>query len=352
MYQKDNDYPIAFDGHNDALLKLWLARDHEPVKLFSEGYQGAVDVPKAKSGGFGGGLFAMFSPSDSAMEATGMGGDSYDLPLPPKLSRTDAIIPVLEQAAIFLRLDNACAIRHCTSVSEVEMALGRGQIAAVLHLEGADCIDSEFLMLDVLYAIGLRSLGPVWSRPNMFGHGVPFRFPSTGDTGPGLTDLGKELVRECNSRGIMVDVSHMTEAGFCDVAAISDAPLIASHSNAHAIVPHARNLTDRQLDMLRDSNGLVGINFATAFLRQDGQMVETDNLDALLWQIDYLIEKLGENHVGLGSDFDGAQTPLPLSDVSGLSNLRHHMIDAGYGEEIVRKVFCDNWLSVLKRTWC
>ena len=96
--------------------------------------------------------------------------------------------------------------------------IAAGGLAAVMHIEGAEGIDADFQALDVLYAAGLRSIGPVWSRPNIFGHGVPFRFPSSPDTGPGLTDLGKELVRCCNARRIIIDLSHMNEQGFWDVA--------------------------------------------------------------------------------------------------------------------------------------
>ena len=114
-------------------------------------------------------------------------------------------------------------------------------LAPVLHIEGAEAIDPNFELLDVLYEAGVRSLGPVWSRPNAFGHGVPFRRPSSPDTGPGLTDLGKELIGACNRLGILIDLSHLNERGFWDVAAISNAPLVATHSNAHALSPHSRN---------------------------------------------------------------------------------------------------------------
>src|ERR1700759_669044 len=97
----------------------------------------------------------------------------------------------------------------------------------VLHLEGAEAIDADLSNLEAFYASGLRSLGPVWSRPNIFGHGVPFAYPRSPDTGPGLTAAGKEFVRACNRLGILVDVSHLNERGFWDVANLSDRPLVA-----------------------------------------------------------------------------------------------------------------------------
>ena len=161
-------------------------------------------------------------------------------------------------------------------------------------------------LLDVLYAAGLRSLGPVWSRPNVFGHGVPFRCPSSPDTGPGLTDLGKALIGACNRLRIMIDLSHLNESGFWDVAAISDAPLVATHSNAHAISPHSRNLTDKQLAAIRETGGMVGVNFAVSFLRPDGRHDKDTPADLIVQHVEYLLEHVGEDGVGLGSDFDGA----------------------------------------------
>jgi membrane dipeptidase len=161
-------------------------------------------------------------------------------------------------------------VRVCGSVSDIRQCMNDGVLAPVLHIEGAEAIDPNFELLEVLYAAGLRSLGPVWSRSNAFGHGVPFRCPSSPDTGPGLSDLGKELVRACNRLRILIDLSHINERGFWDVAAISNAPLVATHSNAHALSPHSRNLTDKQLAAIRETAGLVGINFATSFLRPDG----------------------------------------------------------------------------------
>jgi len=220
-----------------------------------------------------------------------------------------------------------------------------------MHLEGAEAIDPDFSTLEVLYAAGLRSLGPVWSRPTIFGHGVPFRFPSTGDTGPGLTEAGKELVRQCNRLKIMLDVSHLNEKGFNDLAALTDAPIIATHSNAHVISPHARNLTDRQLAMIAESDGMVGLNFATAFLRPDGRMAPDMPIEIMLRHLDHLMEKVGEDRVGFGSDFDGAIVPQAIGDVAGLPVLRHEMRAHGYDEALLTKLCHGNWFRVLRKTW-
>ena len=217
-------------------------------------------------------------------------------------------------------------------------------------MEGAEAIDESLDALHVFHAIGLRSLGPVWSRPTIFGHGVPFAFPSSPDTGPGLTDAGQRLVRECNRLKIMLDLSHMNEAGFNDVARLSDAPLVATHSNAHALCPSSRNLTDRQLAMIRDSGGMVGLNFSVSFLRPDGRRIAETGWDAILRQMDHLLRQVGEDHLGFGSDYDGCTTPDVIGDVTGLPRLLQALADHGYDRPLLEKLAHRNWLALLDRT--
>ena len=208
--------------------------------------------------------------------------------------------------------------------------------------------------LDLLYLLheaGLRSIGPVWSRPNIFAYGIPFRFPSTPEIGPGLTDAGRDLIRACNELRIMVDLSHMNDAGFWDIAALSDAPLVASHSNAHAICPHSRNLTDRQLDAIRDSGGLAGINFGVAFLHPEGKRDAALPLSGLVHHIDHIVNRIGIDHVALGSDFDGTTIPDAIGDAAGLPRLVEALRAGGYEGEALEKICWKNWLRVLETTW-
>ncbi len=349
--------PPVFDGHNDVLLKLFSANTPDARRGFIDGYDGHIDLPKARLGGFGGGFFAIYVPSPrEGGDKDGdiveqMSGDAYDLPLPAPIAQADALGVVMAQAAILSRLEQDGALTICTRVADIRACLDSGKMAAVMHMEGAEAIDAEFNVLDVLYRAGLRSIGPVWSRPTMFAHGVPFRFPSTGDIGPGLSDAGKALVRECNRLRIMLDMSHLNEAGFWDVVKLSDAPIVATHSNAHAVCPTARNLSDRQLDAIRDSDGMVGLNFATAFLRPDGQMRADTGLDVMLRHLDHLIAQLGEDRVGFGSDFDGAMVPEEIGDASGLPALRREMSAHGFDDVLMAKLFHGNWLRVLDLTW-
>lgn len=344
----------SFDGHNDVLLQLYLAKDGNPVKDFLEGKAALhIDLPKARAGQFIGGLFALYSPNPEPLDFfKDMKGESYALPLVRSLELDEARKSIIPMVANLYRILDAAkgAVVLCTSVAELRAAKERGALSVVLHLEGADCIDENFDFLEILYAAGLRSLGPVWSRNTIFGHGVPFHFPAGPDCGPGLTPAGERLVRFCNEKKILIDLSHITEKGFWDVARLSHAPLVATHSNAHALCPTPRNLTDRQLEAIRDTKGLVGLNFATCFLREDGQMRPDTSLDLMVRQLDYLIEKAGEDHVGLGSDFDGAVIPETIGSCAGLQALYEPLRAKGYSEALLHKLGYQNWFSLLERT--
>lgn len=351
-----------FDGHNDALLRLHARGEPRAVETFLEGgAAGHLDLPRGTSAGFAGGFFAIFTPSDEAPEpgrqrppVPDFTSGAVDLAeQPPTCSEASARDATLSMAALLFRIEAGSKGRFkvCRNSADLETCLSRGVTAAILHIEGAEAIDPDLYMLDVLHQAGLRSIGPVWSRPNIFATGVPFRFPSSPDIGPGLTDAGFALVKACNRLKIMIDLSHLNERGFWDVAQTSDAPLVATHSNAHAVCAHSRNLTDRQLAAIRESRGMVGLNFAVSFLRPDGRKDADTPLEVLLRHLDHLIAHLGEDHVGLGSDFDGALIPNEIGSVSGLPRLIQAMRDHGYEERLMRKLCHENWLRVLERTW-
>jgi membrane dipeptidase len=191
----------------------------------------------------------------------------------------------------------------------------------------------------------------VWSRTNAFAHGVPFVFPGSPDTGAGLTGAGFRLVRRCAELGIAVDLSHLNEAGFWDVARLDGAPLIASHSGVHALCASSRNLTDAQLDAIASSGGVVGIVFAAAFVREDGADDADTPLAAIVAHVRHAADRIGVEHVALGSDFDGATIPDELGDVAGLPRLLDALGAAGFTEDEVRAIAWDNWRRVLGRAW-
>ncbi|HEX6509528.1 MAG TPA: dipeptidase [Chloroflexota bacterium] len=338
-----------FDGHNDVLLRL-----RDGGSFFERNDIGHLDLPRAVAGGFGGGFCAVFVRWGAEQPLPGESEDPPDEPFVPDTpGLADAQSAAIATMARLFRLERESGgtVKIVRAATEIDECLRNGVFAALLHMEGAESIDPELDALEVFYRAGLRSIGPVWSRPNIFGHGVPFEFPRSPDTGPGLTDLGRELIRTCNQLGILVDVSHLTERGFWDVAELSDAPLVATHSNAHVLTPSTRNLTDRQLDAIRDSDGIVGVNFCVAFLRADGASRADTPLDAIVRHVDYLVERLGIDRVGFGSDFDGATIPVELGDAAGLLRLMDVLRRHGYGEPELHKLANENWLRVLRATW-
>jgi membrane dipeptidase len=341
----------VFDGHNDVLLRLWSKKQGDPVKDFLRGDgEGHMDLPRMLRGGFAGGFFAIFAPSPHEGEE-----DDEDMnpPLAGEIGQPAALAATIGMASLLFRIEEQSEGRFkvCRSVADIRAATAADQVAAIFHIEGAEAIDADLKSLDVLHKAGLRSLGIVWSRSNVFGHGVPFRFPSSPDTGPGLTEAGKALVQRCNALKIMVDVSHLNEKGFWDVARISTAPIVATHSNAHALCASSRNLTDDQIKLIGQSGGMIGLNFANGFLREDGRWQSENGVGSMMRHLDHLMKLAGEDHVGLGSDFDGARIPAQIGDVAGLPRLAQALKDHGYGEALVDKLTAGNWLKVLERSW-
>mgnify|MGYP000007525093 FL=1 len=347
----------VFDGHNDFLLRLYQHPDQRDALWLTGGAEGHLDLPRMKKGGFAGGFFAIYIPSPIAHDApdymAAMENPPFSLPLPALIDHHTAQPIALAKAGHLMWMERVSngAFKICRTVAELRECLARGVISAILHMEGAEAIDPDLDALHVFHAMGLRSLGPVWSRPTVFGNGVPFAFPSGPDTGDGLTEAGKRLVKECNRLRIMLDMSHINEKGFWDVAGLTDAPLVATHSNAHAVTPSSRNLTDKQLAAIRESGGMVGLNYATSFLRRDGKQSADMGWEDVLAHLDHLLEYLGEDHLGLGSDFDGATLPKGIGDVVGQQALLQAMRDHGYGEALIRKIAHENWFAVLERTW-
>jgi membrane dipeptidase len=320
---------VIIDGHNDLVLRVW--RDEPSEHL---------DLELAREAGFSGGFFALYVPSP------GMGtppAGNYALPLAEPIAHEEASAIADELYDVICTLP----VNRADSVGDFR----EGEVTAIVHLEGAEAISPDLSNLEAWRARGLRSLGPVWSRANAFAEGVPFRFPGSPDTGPGLTSAGRALVEACNAMGILVDCSHLNEQGFWDVTRTSRAPIVATHSNAHALCPSSRNLTDEQLTAVRDSGGVVGVNFAITFLREDGQYVPATPISEIVRHVDYLAERMGIDHVAFGSDFDGAAVPDELGGAAGFPRLVAALRESGYDEDDIDRITHRNWLRVLGETW-
>lgn len=337
----------VFDGHNDAITA-------DDAALLGAGRDaGHLDLPRMREGDMRGGIFAVFTPSARGRKRPLSRTDGVvEFELASPVSHPRAAAYATGAAGRLFALERSGQIRIAREIADVDAALGGdGPPVAVLHLEGAEAIDPGLEALDTWYAAGLRSLGPVWSRPNAFAHGVPFISPASPDIGPGLTPAGGALVRRCAELGVVVDLSHLNEAGFWDVARLNLRPLVASHSAAHALCAASRNLTDAQLDAIADSGGVVGIVFACKFLRADFADDPDTPLELIVEHARYVADRIGVEHIALGSDFDGATIPESLGDVSGLPKLLRAFADAGFAEDELAQIAWKNWRRVLDAWW-
>jgi len=312
------------DGHTDYLLSL----THTGRSFLEESTIGHVDLPRARKGNIGAMISAVFLPSE--------------------LLPTHALIETLRAVDLLKRTVAASdgQMELIRTYDQLVSCLDRGVFGAIMHFEGAEAIDPEFVVLRLAYELGLRSLGLVWSRPTIFAEGV-----GPENHGQGLTGLGRELVKQCNNMGILIDVSHLNEPGFWDVIAESSKPIVASHSNARAVCDHERNLTDRQIKELAQNGGLMGINYAVGFLVQGAKSGSEVPLSVLVDHIDHIVNLVGIDHVALGSDYDGAGVPDALKDAAHDWAIVEELTRRGYDDDAISKICRDNWLRVLKEVW-
>lgn len=347
-----NAQPVIFDGHNDLLTRLWLSSAADPVYDFIYGtLPGHLDLERCRQARWMGGLFSIFLPPYSYVKNNHP--DKLSNPSNSDFTPQEIVDICCAQLALAQQLEarSKGQIQICTSLNQIQDCQKNQQLAIVLHLEGAEFLAIEPDLLDVFYDAGLRSIGPLWNRKSLFGDGLNASFPHSPDTGSGLTTQGKDLVIECSKKGMLIDVSHMNERAFWDTLEIIDQPIVATHSNAHALCAQARNLTDRQLAAIKQNGGMVGVNFDVAFLRADGQRNTQTSLDVIVDHLVYLIDHLGENHVGFGSDFDGCLLPDELFDISQISRLIERMQQRHFSDELIQKVTSENWFRVLGRIW-
>jgi membrane dipeptidase len=344
------EYPLL-DGHTDTLLALRDAAD--PVRDFVEGgADGHVDLPRAAEAGYGGGFFAMFVPNQDRDYEIVETESGYEVPYADRVSRERALSVTVEMLSLLYRLEASTPRFEVAGTLEaVESGLDSETVVAIPHLEGAAAVHPDLSNLDFLYAAGVRSIGLTWSRPNAFGEGVPFVYPSTPDTGEGLTEAGNALIDACEDRGILVDLAHLNSAGFWDVAARSTAPLVVTHAGVHEISPTSRNLTDDQLDAIADSGGVVGIQFGVENLRPDGQQITDTPISVIVDHVEYVADRVGVEHVAIGSDFDGCTVPDAVADVRGLPRVLSALRDRGFSDGELEAIATENWLRVLTETW-
>ncbi len=308
---------FTVDGHCDTMLRVMNDPDFD---FFAKNSSGHLDLPRLKEGGVNLQIMALF--------------------VEKRFKPFQALPRTLEMAGAFHRLLDQCR-EDVTLIEKTqdleEIARDSKRKGFLMALEGAEALCSS----DVLYSffkLGLRLITLTWNQRNQLADGV-----GESCTGGGLTHLGRELVQEMNNLGIGVDVSHLSEKSFWDVAEVSRKPLIASHSNAYNICDHQRNLKDDQISAIVESQGIIGINFCSFFLNKTRQT----SIEDILLHIDYLGKGWGFDCIGLGTDFDGiGYPPTNLQDISRLPGLFKKLKEC-YGEEVASKIMGENWRRVL-----
>lgn len=222
----------------------------------------------------------------------------------------------------------------CTAVNE----MGQTQTSALLAVENGKLLNGRMERLEHLYTKGVRLMTLTWNGSNCIGHGMSV------PEGGGLTAFGKEAVRKMNDMGMVVDVSHLNDQGFYDVARVANAPMIASHSNSRAVCNHLRNLTDDQIHVLCASRGLIGLNFSTHFLSESPAAAYED----LLHHIYHMLDLGAEDVLCLGADFDGTDVPAQLEGLSKMEDLYVYLKSTDLGCRLTDKIFYENAFQFFK----
>jgi len=234
--------------------------------------------------------------------------------------------------------DDISLVTNYDQLKEVNRA---GKIAAILSIEGGEALEGDLGVLRVLYRLGVRLLTLTWNQRNQIADGI-----GESRTGSGLTEFGLKVIDEMNRLGMLIDVSHLSETCFWDVIKRSKAPIVASHSNCYNLCPHPRNLKDEQIKAIADKGGVIGITFVPNFLTQEKRKTTVKDV---VKHINYLVEKVGVDCVGLGSDFDGTGgLPLGLEGVDKISNITEGLLGRGYEEREIEKILGGNFLRVFK----
>ena len=322
---------IVVDCHNDTMLKVIDENTWLPKVNIGENTDNHIDIPKLVKGGLNVPFFAAFT--------AGYYGDRQK-------SISSTLAPI--NALYWTERQNKDKFKIVRSVEEIVNTVKEGKIAAVRTIEGAYSLDenNSIELLKQYYDLGIRAIAFNWNYSNDLGEGCSRTYNDDAETptSGGLTELGKKVALEMNRLGIIIDVSHMAEDTFWDIINVSKAPIIASHAGVYSLRNHRRNLTDDQLKALAKNRGVVGIVLCAGFLTDKEDAYLNDYVD----HIDYAVNLIGIDHVGIGSDFDGAKIPKDIKDSSELYKVTDELIKRGYKDEDIEKLLGKNILRVLK----
>jgi membrane dipeptidase len=330
-YLKLHEDSIVIDTHCDTLKCLLpeftnprdsMWQDRSRVGLGVRSSLGHVDIPRLLEGGVTCQVFAVSSERSRT-------------PSHPLRTALEMIDRFYKECS-----SNNATLIPVTGYEEIIEAKKTGKVAAMLSIEGADVIEGKVELLRVFHRLGVRMVGLVHSLRNQLADGVSDR-----RTGGALSQLGVEAVEEMNRLGMIIDVSHLNDEGFWDVLDLSESPVIASHSNSRAICDHPRNMTDEMIEALAESGGVMGMNFAPSFVSDNVATIK-----GVIDHIDHIVELVGAEHVGLGSDFDGIpSTPAGLENVTKMPLLTCQLLERGYGTQDVKRILGENHLRVIKQ---
>ena len=295
----------VFDGHCDTPVELWL----QEKQLRSSDLAVSLD----KAAGLGG--YAQFFAFCTAWIKT-------------RMPHTEHFSRALDYFLAQLR-KNEDRITLCRTAPEAEAAMQAGKCAAFLAIEGAEAVREDEGLLELAYEAGVRMVSLVWNLPN--------GLSGSCQTGEGLTEKGKRFFRRAQKLGMLVDVSHLSEKGFWDMAELAEKPIVASHSDSFAVCPHPRNLTDAQISAIVHNEGVIGLNLCPAFLGLGR------NMDAVLAHIDHFLCMDARENLCIGTDFDGIESlPEGITGVESMEELYEQMLAHRFSEALVQDIFFNN----------
>lgn len=313
------------DTHCDTAMRMI-----EGFDITSKSDTGHVDIPRLIEGGVDVQVFACWIGKPGEIKG-------YYSALAGKMIN-----------AIFTQFGkNFNAIEPILKYSDIQKANQAGKIAGIIGIEGGQAIEDNLYMLDVFYGLGVRIMTIVWGSTNW---ADASREPEKFN---GLTDFGKDVIKEMNRLGMIVDVSHSSDKTTWDVLDISTEPIIASHSSAQAVCGHPRNVNDDLIKAISKAGGVICINFCPEFLDEDywkGSRTEPPTLEKVVEHIEHIADVGGIDCVGIGSDYDGmGPAPKDLENVSKLSNITKKLLEKGYKNDEVAKVMGGNFLRVFEK---
>jgi len=317
-----NDMKIV-DMHCDTLLQLRMSGR----KL--EDFGGHISMEKLRRGGALLQCFAVFTPTGPEARIYRLSESPWDF--------FNNVADIFDEQMKLCSSD----IAPMGSMADFEKNSAEGKVSAMLTLEDAVCLEGDISRVHKLYERGVRMVTLTWNYENSLA--FPHSFESEKHA-LGLKDFGFEVLDAMNSLGMVVDVSHLSEGGFYDVAGHSRKPFVASHSCARALCDHSRNLTDKQLKTLGEKGGVCGVNFYSAFLSPGSEFSRNEEI---LRHMEHIINKAGIEAAALGSDFDGISCGLELQDYSGMAHLAEMIADR-FGGDNADRILSKNALRVFE----